>query len=213
MPENIGKIVQIIGPVIDIRFPDEKNLPDLFNALKINNDDDTSLTVEVMQHLGNNTVRCIAMSSTDGLVRDMPAIDTGMPITVPVGDETLGRVVNVLGEPIDKKGAINAKTHMPIHRRPPLFEEQKSSREILETGIKVVDLLAPYPKGGKIGLFGGAGVGKTVLILELIRNIATEHVAIRFLPASASVHARATTLYRKCPNRASLIKPLSCSAR
>jgi len=174
MPENIGKIVQIIGPVIDIRFEDEKSLPDLFNALKIKNGE-SDLTVEVMQHLGNNTVRCISMSSTDGLVRDMPAVDTGAPITVPVGDATLGRVVDVLGEPIDKKGPIEAAKYMPIHRRPPGFDEQKSSREILETGIKVVDLLAPYPKGGKIGLFGGAGVGKTVLILELIRNIATEH--------------------------------------
>lgn len=174
MSDKTGKIIQIVGPVIDIRFEDENSLPNLRNALSITNNN-MQIIVEVMQHLGNNTVRCISMSSTDGLVRGLSAIDTGSPIRVPVGEETLSRVINVLGEPIDNKGPINAKETMPIHRQPPKFSEQKPAREILETGIKVVDLLAPYPKGGKIGLFGGAGVGKTVLILELIRNIATEH--------------------------------------
>jgi len=167
-----GKITQIIGPVIDIRFADSE-LPDIYNAIHID-DGDRRLVCEVMQHVGENSVRCIAMSSSDGLMRGMKAVDTGNPISTPVGNEMLGRVVNVLGEPIDARGDIQARQKLPIHRRPPKFEEQRSSTDILETGIKVLDLLAPYPKGGKIGLFGGAGVGKTVLILELIRNIATE---------------------------------------
>lgn len=173
MSENTGKIIQIIGPVIDVRF-EENHLPAIHNAVGIKCGD-SRIIAEVMQHVGNNTIRCIAMSSTDGLMRGMTAVDTGGPINVPVGEETLGRVVNVLGEPLDNKGPVNSAIRMPIHRRPPRFDEQKTVRDILETGIKVVDLLAPYPKGGKIGLFGGAGVGKTVLILELIRNIATEH--------------------------------------
>jgi F-type H+-transporting ATPase subunit beta len=173
MSENIGKIVQIIGPVIDIRFEGGK-LPGLYDAVTVSTGDGRIVT-EVMQHLGNNTVRCISMSSTDGLTRGMPAEDTGSPIKVPVGKEVLGRVLNVLGEPVDKKGPVNSETFLPIHRQPPSLEEQSPATELLETGIKVIDLLAPYPKGGKIGLFGGAGVGKTVLIEELIRNIATEH--------------------------------------
>jgi F-type H+-transporting ATPase subunit beta len=149
-------------------------LPDLYNAITIKNDN-INITMEAMQHLGNNTVRCVALSSTDGLQRGMKAVDTGAPITIPVGRATLGRLFNVLGEPIDNQGPVEATERLPIHRPAPSFEEQQPSTEILETGIKVVDLLAPYAKGGKIGLFGGAGVGKTVLIMELIRNIAYEH--------------------------------------
>lgn len=173
MAESTGVVVSVIGPVLDIRF--EKGiLPNIYNALKIPTDSGT-ITAEVMQHLGNDTVRCVAMSSTDGLVRGMKVIDTGDAIKVPVGKEVLGRVFNVLGEPVDKGGSVEATEYLPIHRPAPAFEDQRPSTEILETGIKVVDLLAPYAKGGKIGLFGGAGVGKTVLIMELIRNIATEH--------------------------------------
>jgi F-type H+-transporting ATPase subunit beta len=170
-----GKVVQVTGPVVDVEFP-AGQLPAILNAVKI---DDTArsirLTVEVAQHLGNDVVRCIAMSSTDGLVRGMPAVDTGAPIAVPVGRETLGRVFNLLGDPIDGGPAVETKERWPIHRPAPSFEDQASSFEVLETGLKVIDLLTPYLKGGKIGLFGGAGVGKTVLIQELITNIATEH--------------------------------------
>ncbi|SCG81864.1 F-type H+-transporting ATPase subunit beta [Proteiniborus sp. DW1] len=171
--KNVGKIIQIIGPVLDIRF-DEDNLPRILNAIKIKGNG-VEVVAEVAQHVGDDTVRCIAMSSTDGLVRGMDAIDTGNPITVPVGKETLGRLFNVLGEAIDNGKPIKAKENFPIHRPAPSFEEQETATEIFETGIKVIDLIAPYAKGGKIGLFGGAGVGKTVLIQELINNIATEH--------------------------------------
>ena len=171
---NTGKITQVIGAVLDIKFSQGK-LPDINDAVVITRKDGTKLTVEVSQHLGDDTVRCIAMDSTDGLVRGMEAVSTGAPITVPVGEITLGRIFNVLGEPIDNKPAPEAAEYLPIHRKAPSFEEQATTTEILETGIKVVDLLCPYQKGGKIGLFGGAGVGKTVLIQELIRNIATEH--------------------------------------
>lgn len=170
---NVGKLVQIIGPVVDIRFSRE-NLPNLLNAIEIEGPDG-KIIVEVSKHTGDDTVRCVAMNSTDGLVRGMDAKDTGGPITVPVGRETLGRIFNVIGEPVDEKGPVNSKFNAPIHRQAPSFEEQATSSEILETGIKVVDLIAPYLKGGKIGLFGGAGVGKTVLIMELINNIAKEH--------------------------------------
>lgn len=173
MAGKVGSIVQIIGPVIDVRF-DSGELPKIYNAIKIDNQG-TKIIAEVMQHLGNDMVRCVAMSSSDGLVRGMEAVDTGEAIKVPVGTEVLGRVFNVLGEPIDKMGPVDAKEFLPIHRPAPSFEDQKPASEVLETGIKVIDLLAPYAKGGKIGLFGGAGVGKTVLIQELIRNIATEH--------------------------------------
>ena len=175
-----GKIKQIIGPVVDVEFP-AGQLPDIYNAITIkNNSEDNSdqvidITMEAMQHLGNNVIRCVALSSTDGLRRGMTANDTGAPITVPVGKATLGRMMNVLGQPIDNAGPIGTKEELPIHRPAPAFRELEPSTEILETGIKVVDLLAPYIKGGKIGLFGGAGVGKTVLIMELIRNIAYEH--------------------------------------
>ena len=174
MENNIGKITQIIGAVLDIKFT-EGNLPEIYDAINITTKDGGKLVVEVAQHLGDDIVRCIAMGSTDGLVRGMEAEATGAPISVPVGEKTLGRMFNVLGEPIDEKPAPEGVNYMPIHRKAPAFEEQATSTEILETGIKVVDLLCPYQKGGKIGLFGGAGVGKTVLIQELITNIATEH--------------------------------------
>ncbi|MCM1180596.1 MAG: F0F1 ATP synthase subunit beta [Clostridium sp.] len=172
--KNVGKITQIIGAVLDIKFS-EGNLPEINDAIRIATKDGGELTVEVSQHLGDDTVKCIAMGPTDGLVRGMEAVATGAPITVPVGENTLGRIFNVLGEPIDNKPAPEVTEHFPIHRKAPSFAEQATDTEILETGIKVVDLLCPYQKGGKIGLFGGAGVGKTVLIQELIRNIATEH--------------------------------------
>jgi len=170
---SVGKVVQIIGPVVDIRF-ERESLPALLNAILIKGVDHT-VTVEVAQHTGDDTVRCVAMSSTDGLVRGMDAEDTGSPITVPVGRATLGRIFNVLGQPVDEKEQVVSEFSAPIHRPAPSFEEQETSTEIFETGIKVVDLIAPYSKGGKIGLFGGAGVGKTVLIMELINNIAKEH--------------------------------------
>ena len=174
MAENTGKITQIIGAVLDIKFP-EGNIPEINEAIKIKRQNGETLVVEVASHLGDDTVKCIAMGPTDGLVRGMDAVATGAPISVPVGENTLGRIFNVLGEPIDEQPAPTDVEYMPIHRPAPSFEEQSTSSEILETGIKVVDLLCPYQKGGKIGLFGGAGVGKTVLIQELIHNIATEH--------------------------------------
>ena len=175
---NIGRVVQVIGPVVDVEFPREE-LPPIYNALKIQGESDggkVELTVEVMQHLGNNVVRSVAMSSTDGITRGMTATDLESPIRVPVGKGTLGRVFNVLGETVDNDPAqIEVADMWPIHRPAPKLEDQSTSTEILETGIKVVDLIAPYSRGGKVGLFGGAGVGKTVIIMELIRNIATEH--------------------------------------
>ena len=177
MPEKkIGTVVQIIGPVLDIKFPTEE-LPNLLNAIEIEHDG-RKIVVEVSQHVGNDTVRCIAMSSTDGLVRGIKAVDTGESITVPVGRDTLGRIFNLLGEPVDNMEYVGTGNRLPIHREAPAYEDQETSTEILETGIKVVDLIAPYAKGGKIGLFGGAGVGKTVLIMELINNIAKEHGGI-----------------------------------
>ena len=177
---NIGKIVQIVGPIIDVRF-EENHLPDLLTALLIRrNDQDEYLTIEVSQHIGDDMVRCVSMGPTEGLVRNMDVIDTGAPIEVPVGKETLGRMFNVLGEPIDDIHTTNFSKvkHMPIHRDAPSYEEQNTSSVMLETGIKVIDLLCPYVRGGKVGLFGGAGVGKTVLIQELINNIATERGGI-----------------------------------
>ena len=172
--KNVGKITQIISAVLDIKFP-EGRLPEINDAIDVPLKDGGKLVVEVAQHLGDDTVRCIALGPTDGLVRGMDAIATGAPISVPVGENTLGRMFNVLGNPIDEIEAPKTEEHWPIHRPAPSFEEQATSQEMLETGIKVVDLLCPYQKGGKIGLFGGAGVGKTVLIQELIHNIATEH--------------------------------------
>ena len=174
MAENIGKITQIIGAVLDIKFPEGK-IPEINEAIEITRKNGERLVVEVASHLGDDTVKCIAMGPTDGLVRGMDAKATGAAISVPVGENTLGRIFNVLGEPIDEQPAPSDVEYMPIHRPAPSFEEQATSSEMLETGIKVVDLLCPYQKGGKIGLFGGAGVGKTVLIQELIHNIATEH--------------------------------------
>lgn len=171
-----GRVTQVIGPVVDVRFG-EGELPRLLNALEIDNHG-KRLVVEVAQHIGDNVVRCIAMSSTDGLVRGTPAVDTGRAINVPVGENTLGRIFNVLGDPVDEKPAPADRERWDIHRAPPSYEEQASSAEILETGIKVIDLICPYCKGGKIGLFGGAGVGKTVVIMELINNIATQHGGI-----------------------------------
>ncbi len=173
MAQNVGHIVQIIGPVLDVKFSAE-HMPAIYNAIEVKMQDGTVLVAEIAQHLGDDIVRCIAMSATEGLVRGMEAVDTGAPISVPVGTETLGRIFNVTGKAVDGKPDPEV-TKWPIHRKAPSFEEQSTSAEILETGIKVVDLICPYLKGGKIGLFGGAGVGKTVLIQELIRNIATEH--------------------------------------
>ena len=172
--QNTGKITQVVGAVLDIRF-DQGVLPEINDAVEIRRKDGSKLVAETAQHLGDDIIRCIAMGPTDGLVRGMEAIATGGPITVPVGEVTLGRIFNVLGEPIDKKPMPEGVRRNPIHRKAPTFAEQATETEILETGIKVVDLLCPYQKGGKIGLFGGAGVGKTVLIQELIRNVATEH--------------------------------------
>ena len=174
--QNIGKIVQIIGAVVDVRFAPE-HLPKLLNAIEVDNHG-SRLVLEVAQHIGDDVVRCIAMGTTDGLVRGADAVDTGSPIRVPVGRETLGRVFNLLGEPVDDKPAPQVKEHWAIHRDPPSYEEQTASSQVLETGIKVIDLIAPYLKGGKIGLFGGAGVGKTVLIQELINNVANQHGGI-----------------------------------
>jgi len=173
--QNIGRVVQVIGPVVDIEFPGGE-LPEIYNAIKIEDEESgIDLTCEVMQQLGDNRVRSVAMSSTDGLVRGMEAVDQRNPISTPVGEAVLGRVFNVLGDTIDNRGEVGTDERMPIHRPAPKFEEQETSTELFETGIKVIDLIAPYTRGGKVGLFGGAGVGKTVLIQELINNIATEH--------------------------------------
>ncbi len=175
---NMGKVTQVLGAVIDVEFPGG-HLPPIFNAIKITNDaiDDRqwNLVVEVAQHLGENTVRCIAMDSTEGLVRGMDAMDTGAGISVPVGEKTLGRILNVVGEPVDEGAPVEAEQHFPIHREAPPFVDQETQVQAFETGIKVVDLLAPYARGGKVGLFGGAGVGKTVILMELINNLAMKH--------------------------------------
>ncbi|MDQ3410700.1 MAG: F0F1 ATP synthase subunit beta [Chloroflexota bacterium] len=169
-----GKILQITGPVIDVEYPSNE-LPEIYNAIEVTRDDGSVLVLETQTHLGNDAVRAIAMSSTDGLRRGMDVLDTGQPIAVPVGPETLGRIFNVIGEPIDEKGPVETNERLPIHRPPPSFEEQATTVEVFETGIKVIDLIAPFTQGGKTGVFGGAGVGKTVIITELIRNIAAEH--------------------------------------
>ena len=176
--ENVGHVVQAVGPIIDVRFEDE-HLPELLTALIIKLPGEATLTVEVAQHIGDDVVRCIAMGPTEGVLRGLDVIDTNSPITVPVGNQTLGRMFNVLGDPIDEKKDGNSfEFRLPIHRKAPSFKDQNVQTEILETGIKVIDLLCPYVKGGKVGLFGGAGVGKTVLIQELIHNIATEQKGI-----------------------------------
>ncbi len=171
---NVGHISQIIGPVVDVKF-EPGQLPPIYNALEIQRENGNRLIVEVAQHLGENSVRAVAMDSTDGLIRGMEVKDTGDFITTPVGKEVLGRIINVIGEPVDELGPVNTKDRWPIHRPAPAFEDIETSSEMFETGIKVIDLLAPYQKGGKTGLFGGAGVGKTVLIMELIHNVAIEH--------------------------------------
>ena len=177
--QNVGKVIQVIGPALDIEFEDG-HLPAIYNAIRVVDNGEfgkvpIDVVAEVANHIGENQVRCIAMKPTDGMVRGMKAIDTGGPIMVPVGRETLGRILNVLGEPVDNKGPVNSEHHLSIHRQPPRFDEQSTNIEMFETGIKVIDLLEPYTKGGKTGLFGGAGVGKTVLIMELINNVAKEH--------------------------------------
>jgi len=192
---NKGTISQIIGVVVDVKFADK--LPDLFNALEITNDTGKRLVLEVQQHLGNNIVRTVAMSTTDGLQRGMEVVDTGGPIVVPVGPETLGRMFNVIGEEIDNKGAVKVKKLYPIHRKAPKFKDQSTKYEILETGIKVIDLICPFLKGGKVGLFGGAGVGKTVVIQELIRNIAQEHGGYAMFAGVGERTREGNDLYRE----------------
>jgi len=179
MPEVVGKVLQVIGPTVDVQFESD-HVPPIYSAVKVVSDGfetpfPINLTLEVAQHLGEGVVKCVSMEPTDGVIRGMKAIDTGAPISVPVGRETLGRVINVLGEPVDKKGPVNAQKRYPIHRPAPSFEDQSTETEMLETGIKVIDLIEPFARGGKIGLFGGAGVGKTVIIMELINRIATQH--------------------------------------
>ena len=193
--QNIGTIVQVIGAVLDIRFAPD-HLPNLLNAIEIDNKG-KKLTVEVAQHIGDDVVRCIAMGSTDGLVRGMEAVDTGASIKVPVGEQTLGRIFNLLGEAVDNKPQPETEEKWEIHRPAPSFEEQQASNEVLETGIKVVDLIAPYLKGGKIGLFGGAGVGKTVLIMELINNIAKQHGGISVFTGVGERTREGNDLYRE----------------
>ncbi len=195
MSNNKGTVIQVMGPVLDIRFSDE-HLPDLLTAIEIPFGENT-IVAEVAQHIGDNVVRCIAMSSTDGLQRGTEAIDTGAAISVPVGDACLGRVFNLLGQPIDEAGPVEAKERWPIHRSAPSYEEQQPATEILETGIKVIDLICPYAKGGKIGLFGGAGVGKTVLIQELIYNIATAHNGYSVFTADGERTREGNDLYNE----------------
>ncbi len=177
MSKNIGKVVQVIGSTLDAEFP-EGNLPEIYNALNLETEvmgEKIKIVCEVQQHLGGNRIRAVALASTDGISRGTEIVDTGAPISVPVGEETLGRIFNLLGEAVDKKGPVNAKERRPIHQDPPKFDQLEPKAEIFETGIKVIDLLAPYIKGGKTGLFGGAGVGKTVVIMELINNVAQQH--------------------------------------
>lgn len=192
---SVGRIVQILGNVVDVEFPPEE-LPDIYNAIEIPRDGHR-LVLEVQQHLSGGVVRCIAMDTTDGLRRGMVAYDTGAPITVPVGEATLGRVFNVLGEPIDEKGPVHAQEYRPIHQPPPALEEQSTQVEIFETGLKVIDLIAPFMRGGKVAVFGGAGVGKTVIIMELIRNIATVHKGISVFAGVGERTREGTQLYRE----------------
>ena len=193
--KNIGKVIQVIGPVLDIRF-EPGHLPNLLNAIEIVSAG-RKITCEAAQHMGDDTVRCIAMNSTDGLVRGTEAVDTGKGITVPVGEKTLGRIFNVLGDAVDNQPAPEDVERWPIHRDPPSYDEQESTTEILETGIKVVDLIAPYAKGGKIGLFGGAGVGKTVLIMELINNVAKQHGGLSVFTGVGERTREGNDLYRE----------------
>jgi len=211
-----GKIVQVMGPVVDVEFPEGK-LPAIYNALKTSNvainTEKDNLTLEVAQHLGENVVRTIAMDSTDGLTRGMPVKDTGEQITVPVGREVLGRILNVTGDPIDESGPINEKKRYPIHRSAPKFTSLTTQIEILETGIKVIDLMAPYSKGGKIGLFGGAGVGKTVLIMELINNIATQHGGFSVFGGVGERTREGNDLYHEMKDSGVISKRPSCMVK
>ncbi len=197
---NIGTVVQVIGPVVDVAF-EEGKLPNIMNAIAITNaainDQEDNLIVEVAQHLGDNVVRCIAMDITDGMVRGMKAKDMGAPITVPVGQECLGRILNVVGRPVDGLGPVNAKNYMPIHREAPSFLEQDTSVHVLETGVKVIDLLVPFPRGGKMGLFGGAGCGKTVVMMEMIHNIAMHHGGISVFAGVGERTREGNDLYRE----------------
>ena len=195
MPKNLGTVIQVMGPVLDIRFSAD-NLPELLTAIEIPNGENT-VVVEVAQHIGDNVVRCISMNATDGLRRGMEAVDTGAPIRVPVGEECLGRVFNLLGQPIDMGAPVGTEEKWPIHRGAPAYDEQALGTEILETGIKVVDLICPYAKGGKIGLFGGAGVGKTVLIMELINNVAKAHGGISVFTGVGERTREGNDLYRE----------------
>ena len=176
MSSNVGKVVQVIGTVVDVEFPQE-NLPEIYNALELNVDGE-KLVLEVEQHVGNNWARCLALGATEGVSRGLEVSDTGAPVSVPVGEASLGRIFNVLGDALDDLGDVKAKEKWPIHRPAPTFEQQSGSTEVLETGIKVFDLITPFAKGGKVGAYGGAGVGKTVIITELIRNIAQEHSGV-----------------------------------
>jgi len=195
-----GRISQVLGNVVDVEFRNGA-LPSIFNALRVSNPAlgtrEGNLVLEVAQHLGENTVRCIAMDATEGLVRGMTVSDTGNPITVPVGPETLGRLINVIGEPVDEGAALSAPHQMPIHRDPPTFADQATEAEILETGIKVIDLICPYARGGKIGLFGGAGVGKTVTIMELINNVAKQHGGVSVFAGVGERSREGNDLYRE----------------
>jgi len=198
--QNFGSVKQVMGPVVDVEFP-KGHLPAIYNALRMTNaainDQENNLVVEVAQHLGDNVARCIAMDSTEGLARGQKVLDTGSPIQTPVGPETLGRILNVIGEPVDEAGPVSAKKHYSIHREAPSYEDQSTKLEALFTGIKVIDLLAPYLKGGKIGLFGGAGVGKTVLIMELINNIATQHSGYSVFAGVGERTREGTDLYHE----------------
>src|SRR2546427_9197937 len=195
---NKGNIVQVIGPVVDVEFPDEKSMPRIYNALEIEyeaNGDPTKLTLEVQQHLGENWVRSIAMSSTEGLKRGMSVTDTGGPITLPVGEGVLGRLFNVTGDPVDNRGPVKFQKRYPIHRPAPALTEQDTKVQILETGIKVIDLVCPFSKGGKVSAFGGAGVGKTVIIMELINNIAKGHGGVSVVSGAGGPSRRRQELY------------------
>ena len=196
MAEANGRVVQILGGVVDVEFP-EGEVPDLFEAIEIERADQDPLVLEVQKHMGDNWVRTVSMDSTDGLQRGVPAKATGAPIMVPVGEATLGRIFNVLGHPIDKKGKVNADSHYPIHRLAPPFSEQSTNVEVFETGIKVIDLIAPFTKGGKTGIFGGAGTGKTVIIMELIRSVATEHEGNSVFAGVGERTREGTQLYRE----------------
>jgi F-type H+-transporting ATPase subunit beta len=195
-PGSTGKIVQVLGPVVDVEFPPD-HLPEIYNAIEVPFDDGGKLTLETQQHLGNDWVRAVAMSSTDGLRRGMDAVDRGQAIGVPVGPETLGRILNVVGDPIDQAGPVEANTYYPIHRPAPTFAEQSTQVEVFETGIKVIDLIAPFTKGGKTGVFGGAGVGKTVIITELIRNIAAVHSGYSVFTGVGERTREGTALYKE----------------